>query len=91
MIYMTTKDGTRFDLTDDGAVIDRTDGPRNWDYSGKWVIVGFKKRLHSARTITLAEALQGADVGQGWVVDLDHGTLRLWGGAGRRLATLRSV
>lgn len=76
---MTLKDGTVYKLAGNGAVISRTDGPKGWDYSGKWIIVGFKRRAHSAHTITLAEAAAGEDIGQGWVVDLDHGTLRLWG------------
>lgn len=92
MITMTLLDGTRYTLDDDGKVLDRSDGPKGWDYEGEWTIVGFKKRHHSARTITLDKALAGADVGQGWVVDLDHGTFRLWGSpTGHRLKSVRQT
>jgi hypothetical protein len=89
MLEMTTTRGTRYLLEDDGRVVDRTDGPRGWNYSGKWIILGFKKRHHSAFTFTLAEALAGEDVGQGWITDLDHGTVRLWGG--ERLRSIRRM
>ena len=89
MLAMRTKDGTRYVLDDDGAVLARSDGPRGWDYSGKWKIVGFKKRAHSHATVSLADALDGFDVGQGWVIDWDHGTYRMWAHpTGRRLAYL---
>ena len=44
-----------------------------------WCIVGFTRRHHSRHMITLAEAANGADFGQGWVHDVDHGTRRMWG------------
>jgi hypothetical protein len=91
MIEMTTTAGVRYTLSDDGAVIDRTDGPRGWDYSGKWIIKGFSKRHHSRQIIPLADALAGEDVGQGWVHDLDHGMPRMWGGGGRRMKSIRKV
>lgn len=92
MIEMRLKDGTVFQLSDTGEVIARSDGPKGWNYSGKWKIVGFKKRHHSLHTISLESALAGTDVGQGWVVDLDHGTYRLWGSPkNRKLASLRRV
>lgn len=77
---MWLRNGNVYYLAADGAVLDRTDGPRGWDYSGKWVILGFKRRHHSRRMISLEEAVAGEDVGQGWVMDLDHGTVRMWGG-----------
>lgn len=92
MIRMTLKDGTWYDLDDGGAVLRRSDGPDNWDYSGNWIIVGFKTRHNSTATVSLREALNGADVGQGWIVDKDHGTYRLWGSpSGRRLSRIERV
>ncbi len=92
MIRMTLKDGTRYDLDDNGNVLARSDGPQGWDYSGKWRILGFTTRHHSRHIITLADALAGADVGQGWIHDLDHGSHRMWGSpTGRRLASLAKV
>lgn len=44
-----------------------------------WMIVGFTTRLNAHHVITLAQAAEGADIGQGWVHDLDHGTHRMWG------------
>lgn len=56
------------------------DGTRNMDFAalGTWKILGFTKRHHSREIISLAEAANGADLGQGWVHDLDHGTHRIW-------------
>lgn len=89
MITMTTTTGVRFTLDDDGRVTARSNGPSGWDYSGKWRIVGFRTRLHAHRVISLSEAIAGADVGQGWVVDDDHGTIRTWAGpANGRLRSL---
>jgi hypothetical protein len=91
-LIMTLKDGTRYELTAEGDVLYRSDGPWPWDYSGKWRIVGFKKRHHSLKTISLAEVLAGEDVGQGWICDLDNGTYRLWGSPRlRKLATIVPV
>lgn len=78
MYVLTLKNGEQYTLADNGAVIDRTDGPRGWDYSGQWLILGFTKRHHSARMVSLAAAAAGADIGQGWVHDLDHGHRRMW-------------
>jgi hypothetical protein len=89
MIRMRLKDGTVYTLDDDGAVVARSDGPQGWDYSGQWLVVGFLKRHHSHHMVTLAEALDGIDVGHGWVVDNDHGTFRMWAHPSyRRLASL---
>ena len=85
-IKMRTTNGNVYELDEKGAVLDRSNGPRGWNYSGKWIICGFKKRHHSYRTIPLEDALRGEDVGQGWILDLDHGTYRLWGG--ERLARI---
>jgi hypothetical protein len=92
MLLLTTTTGDRYTLADDGSVVARSNGPKGWDYSGKWVIVGFKRRHNAHATISLADALAGADTGQGWVVDLDHGHLRVWGGpANGRLRSLETV
>ena len=89
MLTMQLLDGTTYTLTDSGAVVDRTDGPHGWDYSGKWVITGFARRWHSHAVVSLADAVAGADTGYGYVCDLDHGTPRRWGGSsGRRLASI---
>ena len=43
-----------------------------------WRILGISKRHHSREIIPLAAAASGADIGQGWVHDMDHGTHRMW-------------
>lgn len=92
MLEMTLKNGDRYTLEDDGRVVARTNGPKGWNYSGKWIITGFKTRHNAHRMITLDEALAGVDTGQGWVCDLDHGTPRMWGSpSGRKLASIRRV
>lgn len=89
---MTTKGGAVYLLDENGAVLERSDGSRGWNYSGKWIICGFKTRHNARRTISLEEAVNGADTGQGWVVDLDHGTYRLWGSpSDRRLRSIEVV
>ena len=75
---MTLKNGTVFTLEDDGSVVARTDGPRGWNYSGKWIVTGIKRRHHSLDVITLAQAAAGADIGHGVVCDIDHGSHRQW-------------
>lgn len=76
---MITTRGNVYTLADDGRVLACSNGPKGWDYSGKWVIVGFTKRHHSRAVLPLDAVLKGGDVGQGWVHDLDHGTRRVWG------------
>ena len=44
-----------------------------------WRIVGISRRHHSRDLISLATAANGADIGQGWIHDIDHGTRRMWG------------
>jgi hypothetical protein len=46
---------------------------------GSWMILGFATRHHAQTIIGLEEAANGADIGQGWVHDWDHGTHRMWG------------
>lgn len=43
-----------------------------------WRILGFTTRAHAHRLITLAEAADGANIGQGWIHDFDHGARRMW-------------
>lgn len=43
-----------------------------------WRIVGIATRHLSRALVSLAEAADGASIGQGWVHDLDHGTHRTW-------------
>lgn len=78
-ITMRLKSGKVYELDSDGYVISRTGGPRGWDYGRGWRIVGFKRRWHSRETVSLADAIAGADIGFGYVVDWDHGTIRQWG------------
>lgn len=75
----TTKGNTYY-LDDGGAVVARSNGPQGWDYSGKWVILGFGKRYHSRSLVSLQEAVSGEDIGHGIIHDLDHGTHRVWHG-----------
>lgn len=67
-------------LDGDGSVIARTNGPRGWNYSRKWKIRGFLRRWNSGLhlMVSLREALDGADIGHGFPVDLDHGSTRTW-------------
>ena len=56
----------------------RRDGPYRSSGHG-WRILGFGRR-HWANhpQVSLAEAAAGADLGQGWIWDWDHGTIRQW-------------
>jgi len=88
---MALRDGTVYVLDADGFVLARSDGPAGWDYRRGWRIVGFATRWNAAHVIPLRDAI-GADTGQGWVHDWDHGTHRMWGSpTGRRLATLERL
>jgi hypothetical protein len=89
MIELTTTNGTRYTLDDNGAVVARTDGPEGWDYSGKWKVLGFLTRANSRYMVPLADAVAGAWIGHGFVVDLDHGTLRVWMGSPGRCKAVR--
>ena len=73
MIEMRLTNGTIFKLDNNGVVLYRSNGPQNWNYSGKWIITGASKRHHSRQIIPLEDILAGADFSQGWVHDLDHG------------------
>lgn len=86
---MTTKGRDTYILARDGAVLSRTDGPGGWDYAHRWHIVGFGTRANSGTLIGLTDAAEGANVGQGWIHDLDHGTHGMWGSP--RLDKLASI
>lgn len=89
---LTTKANVRFELDADGAVLTRTDGPEGFAYSGKWIILGATTRWNARHIVTLAELADGADFGQGWIHDLDHGTHRVWGNpSSRRLKSVYRV
>lgn len=77
---MTTTRGTRYVLAADGAVLARSDGPRGWRYSGQWIIRGAARRWGSLTVVPLAAIAAGADFGQGFIDDWDHGHRRRWGG-----------
>ena len=88
MIVLYTTDGERYELDDEGFVTARSNGPKGWDYRKGWRITGFAKRAHSARIVPLAQAVQGADIGHGYICDWDHGTFRRWMGSPGRCAHL---
>lgn len=77
MYRITLKNGHVYTTDDHGNVISRTDGPRNWPYSN-WRIIGFTTRHNARRIVSLADAVNGAPCGQGWIHDIDHGTRRMW-------------
>src|SRR5687767_13366987 len=75
---MTLKNGSRWRLAADGGVL--YDGERHMSFDGEhWRIIGFTRRHLGGPLITLDAAVNGADLGQGWIHDLDHGTRRMWG------------
>jgi hypothetical protein len=76
---MTTTRGTIYVLAENGAVLSRSNGPKGWDYSGKWVILGATTRFNARAIIGLSEIAENGIPGQGWIHDLDHGTHRSWG------------
>lgn len=91
MMDMRLKNGDVYRLRENGAVVD-VNNRGTWEYFGKWVILGFGKRYHSRHIISLEDTLKGADTGQGWVHDLDHGTHRIWASpTNRRLESLTLV
>lgn len=85
MLVMTQ--GPIYTLDDNGNVIARTNGPEGWTYSN-WRILGFLRRHNSGTMVSLADALNGADIGHGYVVDCDHGTRRVWMGSPGRCKRL---
>lgn len=79
MIVLETSRAT-YALDDRGQVIGRSNALKGLGYSGRcWTIEGFQKRHHSRGMVTLAEALEGADISHGIVRDIDGRTARMWG------------
>ncbi len=77
---MTTTRGNTYTLDQDGKVTARSNGPKGWQYSGQWIILGAATRHHANRWATLEQIIQTGNIpGQGWIHDLDHGTHRVWG------------
>lgn len=79
MYCMTVKNGAYYYLTENGGIL--WDGTRDMAFEAphdSWRVIGFTTRHNGNRIITLAEAANGEDIGQGWVHDLDHGTHRMW-------------
>lgn len=73
-------------LAEDGTIL--YDQVRHYrSYSGQWRIIGISKRHHSHDMVSLEDAANGANIGQGWVHDLDHGTHRMWAMPKDRRAT----
>lgn len=83
-----TTGGQTYWTDDAGYVLARTDGPRGFTYGKGWQIVGASTRHNSRAIIRLADIVAGADFGQGWVHDIDHGTHRVWGGGSRRIKSV---
>lgn len=82
---MTTKGHDYYLLDQDGGIL--RDGSRGMEFSGEnWKIIGLTTRFNSSHIITLQEAINGVNIGQGWVHDLDHGTHRMWGSPSTRRA-----
>lgn len=66
-----------FDLAADGTIL--YDSSRNYrSDSGKWRVVGFGTRFNSQFIVPLDAAANGANIGHGFVHDLDHGSHRVW-------------
>lgn len=78
VIYL--KNGSHFVTDEAGNILFDGDRKMSFPPDGAWKILGFARR-HNAHSIqvTLREAADGADLGQGWVFDRDHGTTRMWG------------
>lgn len=77
---LTLKQGA-YVITDDSKRIVRdVDTARDYRRvpSDTWYIIGIGRRHHSRELISLASASDGADIGQGWIHDIDHGTHRMW-------------
>lgn len=83
---ITLHSGARFYCAAGGRII--YDGDRNMGpFSEDWSIQGFLRRHNSNRVIPLCqEDIDKTDLGHGWVVDVDHGTRRLWGNPSSRRA-----
>ena len=87
MYKMTLKDYSSWYLSENGRVL--WDGTRRrGPFSEEWRIIGFTTRHNAHRIISLTDAANGEDIGQGWVHDYDHGTRRMWG-TSRRAVSVR--
>jgi hypothetical protein len=89
---MRLKDGSTWIISSECDVLH--DGSRHTDFAGlgTWKILGITKRFNSHKIISLAEAADGADLGQGWVHDLDHGSYRVWRQpSNRRVVSVRRI
>lgn len=76
---LTLRSGARYTLADDGRVLHRSDvDPAGQGPYQDWHVLGFLTRFHSRERVSLADAANGAWIGQGWVMVRDHGTLRTW-------------
>jgi hypothetical protein len=76
---METTRGNVYTLDDAGNVVARSNGPKGWDYSGKWTILGASKRYHSRLVASLATIAAEGIPGHGVIHDYDHGYYRVWG------------
>jgi citrate lyase beta subunit len=83
-----TTGGHTYWTDDDGYVIARTNGPRGWSYGKAWQILGATTRRNAHYIIPLKDIVDGADFGQGWVQDIDHGTRRMWAGHPGRIKSV---
>lgn len=86
---MRTTRGTAYVLAESGAVLARSNGPRGWRYSGRWIILGAATRFNAHAWATLPAILADGVPGHGYIMDRDHGTLRRWGS--ERMASLRRL
>lgn len=76
---MHLKNGSVWYLDSDGGVLWDGDRSMGWESPhSTWRIIGFSTRHHSRDVISLADS-PVANLGQGWIHDLDHGAHRLWG------------
>lgn len=51
-----------------------------------WRIAGIATRFNARWLVSLAAAADGANIGQGWIHDVDHGTARMWANPSYRRA-----
>ena len=81
MKYILKNGRQRYIIHDNGN-IERTD-LKNFNVSGQWTLLGLKPYWNSVRYIPWKQIKNRIDKGEtvtGYVIDLDHGTTRQWGG-----------
>jgi len=79
--FTMTTDRATYDLDEHGNVLDRSNGPRNWDYGGRWTILGATHSHHDTdQIIDLGTIADSGDIPKGAIHDLDHNSHRIWGG-----------